>query len=222
MQYDDTRIQYDQSNVSYDGSFALVLVETASYSEVLSKSVQTTFSEVVMHSELLPRSISAVINETVTHVEAYYRLITISINEIVVHSETIGKAVGMTISEIVTHIESLPRSIFVSISETVSHIEEMNVQLFERLKNAIGAVKQYVQAKILKQSVAIAKLDIDSEIEILNSPSLMYNESSIQYDSPLHKYGNFIQSDKPVSKLSILKRKVSISEQQDKPKIAKL
>lgn len=53
MLYDESIIQYDQTNVNFDGSWALTVNETASFSEGIVKYIQAVFKEVSSITELI-------------------------------------------------------------------------------------------------------------------------------------------------------------------------
>lgn len=222
MQYDDSRLQYDQSNVIYDGSWALQINETASFSESITKYIHITLSEVTTITEALTpsRVIKLVINEVSTLSETLSRRIGVVINEIVTMAESFLSRISVTISEAITISEAKALKYSITISDFATIIESLGFDIFGRLRGVISMVKEFVRIGDKKEKVSAINVG-EGVIEQFNTPYRQYDDSSILYDQSEICYNNYISSEKPVFILGKKSEQVSLSNKKDKPIISK-
>lgn len=96
----------------------------------------------------------------------------------------------------------------------------LNFNLAGVIKNAIGIIKEFTRIGHQRESVSIWNISTGVRDQ-LNDPELQYDQSTILYDDPTVCYNNYISSEKPAFILGKKYDQVSISEQEDKPRISK-
>ena len=220
MQYDDARIQYDQSNVLYDGSWTLTINETASFSESISKFIQTAISEISTITESIAKSIYTDFSETITTSETLSRNVGISISETITMSESLFRTIRTVISETITITESYGVMFRLVISETITMTESLTFNIYERLKGILGMIKEFVRISDKKEKVSATNV-LEGVREQLNVIERKYDDVSIMYDAVNVCYNNYISSEKPLFVLGKKNAQVSISNHKDKPIISK-
>ena len=221
MVYDDTRIQYDQSDVLYNGSFAITISETVTLSEVINKSLRTTIAEVLTMSETLPRTIKHTFEDLVTMSETQIRKIGFTISETITMSEDLYRKLRLTIAETITMSESIFRTFRLTIIDVATMTDTVIPNILERIRNAIGIIKQFVTVGWKKDQVSVDQIGISTR-EQLNATEWTYDEPTLLYDSSITCYNNYIASEKPQFKVGKQSNPVSVSNQADKPQIGKL
>jgi hypothetical protein len=99
--------------------------------------------------------------------------------------------------------------------------ETLIPNILERIRNAIGIIKQFVTIGWRQQRVSADQVGISSR-EQLNEIERTYDDPTLLYDSSLTCYNNYIASEKPQFKIGKQNNSVSVKNQSDKPQIGKL
>lgn len=220
MQYNDVRIQYDQTNVLYDGSWALTISETASFSESISKLIQAIISETSAVSESISKSIRTSISDTIALSEAFTRRIGISISETIAITETFFRTMRTVISETITITELYVVTFRMVIVETITMVESLTFNIYERLKGILGMIKEFVRISDKKEKVSAQNV-LEGVREQLNVIERQYDDASLMYDEADVCYNNYVSSEKPLFTLGKKNEQVNIASQKDKPIISK-
>ncbi len=215
MQYDDSRLLYDQTNVDYEGRWAIDISDTAKTSESKTQVIEKVITEAASSTEVIVKNIATKVLEVVAVSESNAREIQKLISEIVGATESIEKFISLrVISDGVKASESFVKMVNVVILDRIKASEKLIKWTSEKFKGVIRIAKEFIKNSISVEQIQV-KATGDKKVvenEIINDPSIQYDESSIQYnDSDIH-YNNYLDivSGSPTIKIKNVKKQVSI------------
>jgi len=197
---------------------AISIAEISGITEEITKFIAKSFAETASLTETITNKVSKIFCEIPTFTEAKLFRIAIAISETASMVDIALRKIGKTFSDTSTVTEFYVKRVMLTFLEVPSMVEAMTFNIFDRLKNAIGIIKEF--ARISKKEEVVSMITTDVwEKEVLNETPITFDQADIAYDSTTAFYNDFIASEKPVLKLTTKQEFVSVDKKEDKPRI---